>query len=265
MNDDMTKKHIPDFSKASPLGTIGDDGSGITLGVEVGGSVSHMDRFSAWRMLYPPTAFIHGIVVSQHGQRFASEDLYGAKFSEAMIQQAGGKGFLILDAAQFAQAKSQLQTQPSLMKIQRQYMMYWMRKKAGSLESLAQKINVPAGKLVDTISRYNEAIAVGEDDPFNKSNDYRSPIVQGPFYAMEVSTNLRGLMIANGITLGGLRVDGHTGEVLDSNDKTITGLYAAGRNAVGICSNGYVSGLSLADCVFSGRRAGEHAAALTSG
>lgn len=37
-------------------------------------------------------------------------------------------------------------------------------------------------------------------------------------------------------------------------------LYAAGRNAVGMCSNGYVSGLSLADCVFSGKRAGEHAA-----
>lgn len=33
-------------------------------------------------------------------------------------------------------------------------------------------------------------------------------------------------------------------------------LYAAGRAAVGICSNSYVSGLSLADCVFSGRRAG---------
>jgi 3-oxo-5alpha-steroid 4-dehydrogenase len=42
--------------------------------------------------------------------------------------------------------------------------------------------------------------------------------------------------------------------------QTIAGLYAAGRTAVGICSNSYVSGLSLADCVFSGRRAGEHAA-----
>jgi 3-oxo-5alpha-steroid 4-dehydrogenase len=29
---------------------------------------------------------------------------------------------------------------------------------------------------------------------------------------------------------------------------------------VGICSNSYVSGLALADCVFSGKRAGEHAA-----
>jgi succinate dehydrogenase/fumarate reductase flavoprotein subunit len=41
----------------------------------------------------------------------------------------------------------------------------------------------------------------------------------------------------------------------------VPGLYAAGRNAVGLCSRSYVSGLSLADCVFSGRRAGRHAAA----
>jgi len=40
----------------------------------------------------------------------------------------------------------------------------------------------------------------------------------------------------------------------------VPGLYAAGRTAVGLCSNSYVSGLSLADCVFSGRRAGNHAA-----
>jgi len=40
----------------------------------------------------------------------------------------------------------------------------------------------------------------------------------------------------------------------------VPGLYAAGRTAVGICSNSYVSGLSLADCVFSGRRAGRHIA-----
>ena len=45
----------------------------------------------------------------------------------------------------------------------------------------------------------------------------------------------------------------------------LDGLFAAGRTAVGICSNSYVSGLSLADCIFSGRRAGSHAAAAPSG
>jgi hypothetical protein len=33
----------------------------------------------------------------------------------------------------------------------------------------------------------------------------------------------------------------------------IPGLYAAGRTAVGIPSSRYMSGLSLADCVFSGQ------------
>jgi 3-oxo-5alpha-steroid 4-dehydrogenase len=45
----------------------------------------------------------------------------------------------------------------------------------------------------------------------------------------------------------------------------VPGLYAAGRSAVGLCSNSYISGLSLADCVFSGRRAGAHAAASAAG
>ena len=39
----------------------------------------------------------------------------------------------------------------------------------------------------------------------------------------------------------------------------IKGLYAAGRTAIGLPSKLYVSGLSAADCVFSGRRAARHA------
>jgi 3-oxo-5alpha-steroid 4-dehydrogenase len=35
---------------------------------------------------------------------------------------------------------------------------------------------------------------------------------------------------------------------------------AAGRNASGICSESYVSGLPIADCVYSGCRAGHSAA-----
>ena len=61
------------------------------------------------------------------------------------------------------------------------------------------------------------------------------------------------------LTLGGLSVDEKTGAVLDEKAQPIGGLYAAGRAAVGICSGNYVSGLSIADCVYSGRRAGRMA------
>jgi len=64
------------------------------------------------------------------------------------------------------------------------------------------------------------------------------------------------------MSVGGLKVDEASGLVLDAGGKPIAGLYAAGRNAVGVCSNIYVSGLSYSDCVFSGRRAARHMAAL---
>lgn len=41
--------------------------------------------------------------------------------------------------------------------------------------------------------------------------------------------------------------------------ESVPGLYAAGRAAVGLASNHYVSGLALADCIWSGRRAGRAA------
>ena len=63
-------------------------------------------------------------------------------------------------------------------------------------------------------------------------------------------------------TLGGLIVDELTGAVTTPEGQPIPGLYAAGRTAIGICANSYVSGLSIADCVFSGRRAAEHAVEL---
>jgi len=51
-------------------------------------------------------------------------------------------------------------------------------------------------------------------------------------------------------------VSEETGQVLRSDGSGIANLYAAGRAAIGICSNVYMSGLSVADCIFSGRRVG---------
>jgi 3-oxo-5alpha-steroid 4-dehydrogenase len=56
-------------------------------------------------------------------------------------------------------------------------------------------------------------------------------------------------------------VEEQSGLVKREDGSIVKGLYAAGRSAVGICSRQYVSGLSIADCVFSGRRAARHAAA----
>jgi 3-oxo-5alpha-steroid 4-dehydrogenase len=65
-------------------------------------------------------------------------------------------------------------------------------------------------------------------------------------------------------TLGGLVVDENSGAVKRSDGSVIDGLYAAGRAAVGLCSNGYLSGMSIGDGMFSGRRAGRSAAERSS-
>ena len=59
--------------------------------------------------------------------------------------------------------------------------------------------------------------------------------------------------------MGGLAVDEATGQVKGEQGDLIKGLYAAGRTAVGIPSYLYMSGLSIADCIFSGLRAADDA------
>ncbi|ROT36489.1 succinate dehydrogenase/fumarate reductase flavo protein subunit [Sodiomyces alkalinus F11] len=266
-NTEMREKYLPEWSRVGSLGTPADDGSGILLGQAAGGAVAHLDRMSAWRFIYPPTALVEGVVVGPNGTRIASEDVYGARLSEAMVLQHGGKGYAILDASTWSKAKQQLWTQvPMPVRVQRAVWLYWAYKKADSVEALASKLGVDPHGLRGTVDAYNSAIAEGRPDPLHKLDDYRSPISRGPFYGIDISVAPHGVHLTPGLTLGGLAVDEDTGMVLDDQQKKpITGLYAAGRNAVGLCSNGYISGLSLADGVFSGKRAGEHIAARVAG
>jgi len=89
----------------------------------------------------------------------------------------------------------------------------------------------------------------------------RQPLEKAPFYAIDISIDQKMFPLAT-LTLGGLRVNEVDGHVVDAGGREIDGLFAAGRTAVGLASSRYVSGLSLADCVFSGRRAGRAAAGV---
>jgi 3-oxo-5alpha-steroid 4-dehydrogenase len=78
---------------------------------------------------------------------------------------------------------------------------------------------------------------------------------------LDISVRPNVLLPTPMLTLGGVRIDEDTGAVLDADSTPIPGLYSAGRTAIGVASRSYVSGLSIADCVFAGRRAGAAAAA----
>ncbi|HCT81640.1 MAG TPA: FAD-binding protein [Micromonosporaceae bacterium] len=234
-NRSMMREHAPDYRGGLPLGTPGDDGSGINLGLSVGAAAAHLDRVSVWRFLTPPAALVNGVLVDAAGQRVCDESRYGAAIGDAIISKHGGKAWLVVDRGLIKQAKSQLRTQTLwFQRLQTWYLLSKLKKGTPGID--------PAG-LEATLKECADT----------------KPLQQ-PYSLIDMSIRRRIGYPAPMLTLGGLMVDEQTGQALRPDGTPLKGLYAAGRNAVGICSNSYVSGLSLADCVFSGRRAGAHAA-----
>jgi 3-oxo-5alpha-steroid 4-dehydrogenase len=135
--------------------------------------------------------------------------------------------------------------------------LYLNCKKAKDVETLANMLDVPRDTLQATLDEYNEAADGKRSDLFDKAGDSMHPLPDGPYYAIDCSLGSKTHLCAV-MTLGGLAVDERTGQVLSENGGVVPGLYAAGRNAVGICSRQYVSGLSIADCVYSALRAARH-------
>lgn len=257
-NSEMLSKTAPAYLKSHPLGTIADDGSGIKLGMSVGANTGSLEKVSAWKFLYQPENWVKSCAVGPDGRRLVGEEYYGARTGEAVFEDGGGKGWLILDeplqqlvVEEIAGMNKMLFQKIQFRAIQKDYTV-----SAPTLEELAAKIGVPEDALKATIDAYNSHIEKAEPDPLGKSEKYRRKIDTGPFYATDIGASLK-LSPIPALTMGGLLVDEETGQVLAANGGTVPGLYAAGRTAVGICSHYYVSGLSLGDCVFSGLRAAE--------
>ena len=255
-NRSMVKEYAPKYYDGMPLGTPNDQGSGIRLGQSVGGKTQHMDRVTAWRFLNPPLAFAQGIVVNKNGQRFCNEMVYGATLGDAMCESNGGKAYLILDETLFQEAKKQAKQSLPFQRDMARMLMFFNAKKKANLIDLAKVYSLPADILSQEVEKYNGAARSDLPCEFGKaSSDIKE--LNGPFYIMDISIDSK-LAPLTTLTLGGLMVNEETGEVLNQENAEIKGLYAAGRTAVGVCSNIYVSGLSIADCIFSGRRIGQH-------
>jgi 3-oxo-5alpha-steroid 4-dehydrogenase len=258
-NRKMVTEHAPKYLMTMRLGATGCDGSGIRLGQSVGGATDRLHKVSAWRFINPPTPWAKGIVVDAKGQRFCNEASYGARLGVEMCENHEGRAWLILDKKLRKMAFHEAFTGGlwAFQSIPAIFLMLFAPR-AKTPEALAEKLGMPTAALRSTVDHYN-AVANGQaKDALGKVPTMMLPVDQGPYYAFEISANSK-TFPCPAITLGGLRVNEESGAVIQSNGKDIPGLYAAGRAAVGVASNGYVSGLSLADCLWSGRRAGAQA------
>jgi len=107
-NRQMMREHAPACRGGLPLGTPGDDGSGIRLGVQAGGATAFLDRVSVWRFLSPPPALLSGVLVDGAGRRVGDESRYGAAIGEAIVARHRGRAWLLADRATVARARREL-------------------------------------------------------------------------------------------------------------------------------------------------------------
>lgn len=247
------------------LSTMGNDGSGLEMGVSVGGALGHMDSLYIARNIAPPEALLDGIIVNGNGARFVAEDAYVSMIGGAVARQPNGDAWLIVNGRSFRKSIWEAITcgwqrfkyfgVPMLIN----YAVGGTRR-GGSAAALARKIGIDPALLQATISQHDRSIVEGAPDAVGKSKALRKPLGKGPFYAVNMCMSNRHAL-TKFMTLGGLKVDEQTGAVQREDGSAIDGLYAAGMSAVGLHSREYISGLSIADGVFSGRRAARSAAA----
>ena len=146
----------------------------------------------------------------------------------------------------------------------------WMTE-APDLGALAKAIDVPAEALEQTVARWNEQAAAGEDTDFDRGKSVHDrwwgdpaqgpgpaatlgPLDSPPFYAVQVYSGVLG-------TKGGPRTDGN-GQVQDVDDRPIPGLYAAGNAMASVMGMTYGgAGGTLGPAIVFGYLAGQHAAA----
>lgn len=134
--------------------------------------------------------------------------------------------------------------------------LYKNNKKAESLQELAKICGFDPAEFEHQMFEYNENAKNKKDPQFHKNESYLEPLNNGPYYAINLNMTGNKYWPTPCMSLGGVVVDGLTGKVKTNNNSILNNVYACGRAAVGINSNYYVSGLSIADAIFSGRRAG---------
>ncbi len=247
MNDEMVRKYAPMLTAGTQqIGNPGDTGTGIQMGIAVGGAAINMHEGFISLPYYPPASMTSGIVINDRGQRFINEDVYHGRLGAMALRQQSDRIYYVLTVEQYGDYER---------------VSYLGAEVAGTgetVEELEQELGLRENTLQQTIALYNEDCARGEDTQCKKAAEWLQ-VLEPPLVALDITPG-RGAFVPY-FTLGGLDTL-VTGEVVTPLRQTIPGLYAAGRTACGVVrrAEGYSSGMSVGDATYSGRLAGKQAA-----
>ncbi|GAB5452170.1 MAG: FAD-binding protein [Halioglobus sp.] len=248
MNEDMLARYAPKLLRGNnAIGNPGDTGTGIMMGMSVGGAAINMHEGFISIPYYPPATITSGIVINDKGHRFINEDVYHARLGQAVLDQPGDRFYFVLTVEQYGDYEKM------------NFMGADIAGTGETVEELEAELGLRTGTLQNTLAIYNEDCAAGEDTQFHKAPQWLQ-VMEPPLVALDITPG-RGVFVPM-FTLGGLDTL-PTGEVLTAEREVIPGLYAAGRTACGVVrrADGYSSGMSVGDATFFGRLAGRQAAA----
>jgi tricarballylate dehydrogenase len=251
-------------------GTRHNTGDGIRAALEIGAqafggwSTCHAVQ---WDISAPPFgdrvvldnfqkhSYPLGIVVNMAGERFVDEgaDFRNhtyAKYGREVMKQPQRAAVQIFDSKTIAMVRDEYRIKQVT------------KAEAGTLEDLAKALDINPQGLLRTVAAYNAACQPGDYNPAildgthtegiapPKSN-WALPIDEPPYCGFVVTCGIT-------FTFGGLRINTE-GEVQDTTDTAIPGLYAAGELVGGIFYQNYLGGAGLMSGSVFGRLAGRSA------
>jgi tricarballylate dehydrogenase len=196
----------------------------------------------------------YGLILNHDGDRFVDEGEDArahtyAKFGRRIFEQPYHEAFIVVDSKVVDDVAHMGPGRPIT---------------ADSIESLVRRLDIEdPERAVETVEAYNEACAPGEYDPEvldgnsaegvdpPKSN-WALPLDEPPF---------TGYPVTGGMTFafGGVAITPDA-EVLDTTDRVIPGLFAAGNATGGLFYENYPGGTGLTNAAVFGRVAAESAA-----
>jgi len=279
---ELRERLLPASARRFSLAPESNCGDGLSAAEAVGGEiVSDLESPALWMpssVMRQPDGYVsifpHIILdrakpgllaVDGAGRRFVNEADSYHDFVAAMLRASGKASrvpsFLVCDRRFLAEYGLGL-IHPGTRNLKR-FRDAGYLVEADSVEELARKIGSEPGELHATIERYNSYAETGVDeefgrgasvlnrfngDPANKPNPCLRSIGPGPYYALAVWPS-------DLASSAGLRTD-ERGRVLRSDGEVLSGLYAAGNDAVSIFRGTYPGpGTMLGPAIVFGWRA----------